>query len=282
VTEVVRLTVKLSVLAFVVTSLLTMGLSLKPRDILAPLRRPRLLLLALAANFGLVPAIAYLLTEVIPLDRSHAIGLLLLGGAAGAPFLPKLAELARGDLAFSVALMILLVIGSAVFLPLALPLLIPGLQADAWGIARPLLVLMVLPLVIGLVLKSRFERLSVWLQPVLGQVSNVSLVLLTILFVGSSIDDVVGTLGSGAPGVAGLFALLSLAAGYALGGPEPATRRVLGLGTGQRNIAAALVTATSNFSDPKVVVMLLVATLVGLVVLLTAAVLFRGRPAPLP
>src|SRR2546423_325842 len=96
----------------------TMGLSLNLREVLAPLRRVRLVLLALAANFVLAPLLAYLLTLVIPLSRPHAIGLLLLGGAAGAPFLPKLAELAEGGVAFSVALMILLTVASAFFMPL--------------------------------------------------------------------------------------------------------------------------------------------------------------------
>ena len=49
---------------------------------------------------------------------------------------------------------------------------------------------------------------------------------------------------------------------------------MLGLGTGQRNVAAALVVATQNFADPGVVVMLLVSTLAGLVPLLTR----EGRP----
>jgi BASS family bile acid:Na+ symporter len=79
-----------------------------------------------------------------------------------------------------------------------------------------------------------------------------------------------------------VFVALSLAAGYALGGPAPGTRSVLGLGTGQRNVAAALLIATQNFPDePGVVVMLLVSTLAGLVVLLFAARRF-ARPAPGP
>jgi BASS family bile acid:Na+ symporter len=55
---------------------------------------------------------------------------------------------------------------------------------------------------------------------------------------------------------------------------------VLALGTGQRNVAAALVIATQNFTDPGVAVMLLVTTLAGLVVLLFAARWFARRSAP--
>jgi hypothetical protein len=43
--------------------------------------------------------------------------------------------------------------------------------------------------------------------------------------------------------------------GWMLGGPGTDTRRVLALGTGQRNIAAALVVASETFSDPQVITM---------------------------
>ena len=109
--EFLELGAKLAVLVFVVTCMVTAGLGLGVRDVVAPLRRARLVALAVVANFLIAPAVAYALTEVVPLDRPYAIGLLLLGGAAGAPFLPKLAELAKGDLAFSVGLMLLLTVG---------------------------------------------------------------------------------------------------------------------------------------------------------------------------
>jgi bile acid:Na+ symporter, BASS family len=41
----------------------------------------------------------------------------------------------------------------------------------------------------------------------------------------------------------------------------------MALGTAQRNIAAALVVAKQNFSDPRVVVMVVVIAIVGLVLL---------------
>jgi BASS family bile acid:Na+ symporter len=40
------------------------------------------------------------------------------------------------------------------------------------------------------------------------------------------------------------------------------------LGTGQRNIAAALVVASESFSDPSVVIMVIVVTIVGLLTLM--------------
>ena len=50
--------------------------------------------------------------------------------------------------------------------------------------------------------------------------------------------------------------------------PRVDTRRALALGTGQRNIAAALVVASESFSDPSVVIMVIVVTIVGLLTLM--------------
>jgi BASS family bile acid:Na+ symporter len=90
----------LSTLVFVVTGMLAMGLSLTIAQIVAPLRNARLVLLALLANFVLVPFLAYLISLIIPLSESLRVGLILVSTAAGAPFLPKLAQSARGNTAF--------------------------------------------------------------------------------------------------------------------------------------------------------------------------------------
>ena len=99
-TEILVTLVQLSVLVFVVSSMLSMGLSLTMGQIVEPLKNRRLVIMALVANFILVPALAYIITIILPLDESIKIGLILLSTAAGAPFLPKLVEMAKGNLAF--------------------------------------------------------------------------------------------------------------------------------------------------------------------------------------
>lgn len=276
---------KLAVLAFVVTCMVAAGLGLGVGDVVAPLRRGRLVLAALAANFVVAPALAYGLAELFGLDRPHAIGLILLGGAAGAPFLPKLAELARGDVAFSVGLMLLLTIGSVVFMPVVLPFLIPGLAAEPWPLLRPLLLTMLLPIAGGMGVRAAAPGLAERLRPAVRTASNGLMLLALALLIGLNLRAMLGTFGSGAVAAGAAFVALSLAAGYAVGGPAPGTRSVLGLGTGQRNVAAALVIATQNFADPGVVVMLVASTLAGLIVLIFAARRFArvasaGVPVP--
>jgi BASS family bile acid:Na+ symporter len=139
---------------------------------------------------------------------------------------------------------------------------------------------MLLPLVIGIAIRGRSEPWAFRLRPVFAAMSNVSMIVAVVLLIGLNFAAMIATFGSGAAAVAALFVLVLVAGGYALGGPSPTTRSVLGLGVGQRNIAAALIVATQNAMGPQVVVMLLISTLVGLVVLLPAAVWFARHPSP--
>jgi BASS family bile acid:Na+ symporter len=182
---------KIYALVFVVSSMLGMGLGLSIRQIATPLRNLRLVGLSVITNFILMPVVALVLARILRLDQPLGVGLLLLGAAAGAPFLPKLAQIARGNLAFAVGLMVLLMVVTVGYLPVVLPQLLPGVSVDSAKIARSL-----------------------------------------------------------------------------FGGPSADTRTVLGLGTAQRNIAAALVVGSQSFDDPNVVVMVVVVAIVGLLLLM--------------
>ena len=257
-----------AMLSFVVSSMLAMGAGLTIPQIAEPLRNARLVVLALLANFVVMPLGALALARLLWLDEPFGIGLLLLGCAAGAPFLPKLAELAKGNLAFAVGAMVLLMVVTVGYLPIVLPLLLPGITVDAWEIARSLLLLMLLPLAIGLALKARYGELAARVKPVLDWISNVSLILLVCLITAANIDKVVQVFGTRAILAGLLFIVLGLGTGWLLGGTSADTKRVMALGTAQRNIAAALVVASQSFSDARVVVMVIVVAIVGLIVLM--------------
>ena len=106
--EILAVIMNLSVLVFVITSMLTMGLSPTVAQILDPLKNARLVILALIANFILVPILAFAILQVISLEEGLATGLILMATEAGAPFLPKLGQAAKGNLPYSVGLMVLL------------------------------------------------------------------------------------------------------------------------------------------------------------------------------
>src|SRR5438045_3592667 len=100
--DVKQAAISVSMIVFVLSSMLGMGLGLRMSEIVAPLRNWRPVILALVANFVVMPLAALGLSRLLHLDESLGIGLLLLGMAGGAPFLPKLAQIARGNLALAV------------------------------------------------------------------------------------------------------------------------------------------------------------------------------------
>jgi len=257
-----------AMLSFVVSSMLAMGAGLTVSRISEPLRNVRLVVLALLANFVVMPLGALALAKILWLDEPFGLGLLLLGCAAGAPFLPKLAELAKGNLAFAVGAMVLLMVVTVGYLPMVLPLLLPGVTVDPWQIARSLVLLMLLPLATGLALKARYGDLAARMKPALDWISNASLILLVSLITAANIDKVLQVFGTRGILAGLLFIALGFGTGWLLGGPNADTKRVMALGTGQRNIAAALVVGSQSFSDPRVVVMVIVVAIVGLIILM--------------
>jgi BASS family bile acid:Na+ symporter len=266
--ELLAKAVPVALLVFVVSSMLAVGLSLTVGQILAPLRNARLVILALVANFVLMPLSALLIARVFRLDQPLGVALLLLGGAAGAPFLPKLAGVAKGNLAFSVGLMVLLMVLTVGYMPIVMPLLLEGVSVDPMQIARSLVLLMLLPLVIGLALRARFAAAAGRAAPVLNRVSTLSLTLMVVLMLVTNLRNIIDLFGTRGVLASIVFLLVGFGLGWLLGGPGRDTRSVLALGTAQRNIAAALVVGGQNFDDPRVVVMVVVVAIVGLLVLM--------------
>jgi BASS family bile acid:Na+ symporter len=259
-------------LAFVVTSMASMGLSLTVVQVLQPLRNTRLVILALAANFVVVPAAGLALSKIIPLDQDVRTGLLLVSTAAGAPFLPKLAVIAKASLAFAVGLMTMLMLVTIAYLPIVLPLLLPGVKVNAWPIALSLTVTMLVPLLLGLFVRARYEAAAQALQPPLAQISTVSLALLLVLMLALNVKHVLALFGTGAIVATVLLIGIAVLVGYLLGGPGADTKRVLALGTGQRNLSAAFIIATGSFADrPDVLVYVAAAGLVGMFILFPTA-----------
>ena len=276
-TEILTVIVKLSALVFVVASMLAMGLSLTIPQIVKPLKNVKLLILALVANFILFPAVAYVIVQIMPnissFSEDNGIAFIILGAAAGAPFLPKLAQMAKGNIAYSVGLMTLLMVVSVFFMPFALPLMLPGVEVDSWAIAKSLITTMLVPLGIGLFIKARYEDAAANLQPVFGQASNTSLLLMMGVMLLMNVKTILGIVGTGVILAGIAFYLFAVGIGYFLSvGGERDIKSVMALGTGQRNLSAAFVVAAGNFAHkPDVIITLIVLVIVDLFLLLPLA-----------
>ncbi|MCW5314234.1 sodium:proton symporter [Nostoc sp. KVJ3] len=268
--EIFSLIDKLAFLTFIVATMLGTGLRLTVQQIWEPLRNTRLVILSLVANFILVPLFVYLLLQVVPLSEPLKDGFIIMAIAAGPPALPKLAQIVKGNIAFSTGLMMLLMLGTIFYMPIALPLVLEGVEVNSWDIAKPLLFLMLSPLAIGLFIKAKFEAIAFFLQPIVLKLSNIGLLLGLVVRLVIHFNDIVSLLQTGAILVCVVFIVFSFSVGYLLGGPGIDTQRVLGVGTAQRNFAAALLVGTSNFDDPNVVSLIMVTSLLMLIIVLIA------------
>lgn len=263
---------------FAAVSMVSAGLGRSVDDVVRPLRRPVALGRALIANFVLVPILGYALTRVLKLERPHAIGLFLISSAAGAAFFIALVRVARLRVSRATGLLVSLLIVTMVTMPLMVPWVMPWAEVNAIEIAQPLLLTMFLPLFAGIALHAAAPHWTPILQRVCVPAARVSLIILFAATLMLHIPSVIGMIGSGALAGAFLLTLGAVVIGYTLAGGSSEQRAVLALGTGQRNIAAALVVAprASHGSDEPLV-MVVVCSLVAFLVLFPAAYLFRRR-----
>jgi len=261
----------ISGLLFVVTSMLAMSLSLSIQQMTQPLKNVRLVVLALLANFVLVPLLAFGITKVIPLDQSLQIGVILLGTAAGAPFIPKLVQGAKGNVAYAVGLMFLIMVVTIFYLPLVLPLLLPGVEVNPWDIAKSLIVTMLIPLVLGMLIKSHSPDVADLWATVMQKISGLSILIMMVVGLGLNISNILSFIGTRGIGAMALLIAGALLIGLLFGGRDPGVRTAMGLSTANRNGAAALLVATQNFSGTNTLPFVLVGVIVMLLVVVPVA-----------
>ena len=271
ISELLTVIAQVSGLLFIVTSMLAMGMSLTMPQIVGPLKNPRLVILALVANFVLVPLWAYLITVVLPLDQPLQIGLIVLATAAGAPFLPKLVQGAKGNIAFGVGLMVLLMVVTVFYLPVVLPLLLPGVSVNPWDIAKSLIALMLVPLALGMLFKSHSPDSAGHWQPFMNKTSSVSLLVLLVVGLGLNVSNIISLIGSWGLLALALLIVGSVLIGLLLGGRDPAIRSVMSLGTAQRNVSAAILVSAQNFAGTATLPYVLVGGVLLLLILLPIA-----------
>ena len=255
----------------IVGSMLAMGLGLTLAQIMQPLKNARLVILALLANFVLVPLLAYGISLIIPLEDSLKIGLMILAASAGAPFLVLEAQGAKANLALAVGIMTLLMVVTIFYLPLVLPLLLTDIDVDAWAIAKSLIVLMLIPLILGLLVRSNAPDTAKKWQPVMNKIGGLGIIILLVVGLGLNASNVISLIGTGGFLALLLFIAGSLLIGFVIGGRDPGVRNVTGLGTAQRNVSAAIVVTLQNFADTNALPFVLVASIVIPLILLPTA-----------
>ena len=237
--------------------LLGVGLRLTLGQVFESLRKCRLLLIV-AVNFAVVPALAVAATRLFGIKADLSVGMILLAASPFAPVVPVFARMARADLALAVGLTSLFPVLSAFLTPWVCELALKTVSAAGsvrfhpGGILLTLLATITLPVGVGLAV-SHFA-------PALGR-RGLRPLEITSEFAGAvslafaTATELPAIMATGwAPLLAMvLLSEVSLALGWAVGGPDRHARRVVGLGTSNRNIALALLVALQSFGGTPVV-----------------------------
>lgn len=279
----------IATIVFTVASMLSVGLSFTVAELAGPLREIRRVAVALVVNFVLVPALAIVVIRLFGLAPARGLGVFLVGAAAGAPFVIKLVSAANGPVARTATLLVLLVVGTVAYLPIVVPY---ALTHPSWtGIARapvaplaiavPLIVTVLAPMAVGLAIRAGAARFAVRAQPHLGRTASIALIVLVIATVLANLPAIAGVLASATAPAIAVVIVGAFVIGFALGSDHE-RRIVLGLGSGQRNIAAAMIVAVESIGDADTISVVVTAAVLGLAVLYAIARLLRRHQRARP
>jgi bile acid:Na+ symporter, BASS family len=264
------------VLVFTVSNLAAMGLQVRMPEVMVALRNKKSIALIFVWGWVLGPAVGYLITRALPLDEPYVVVVFLCSLAPCAPFLQQMVGKARGDMGFAGAFVPLVMVGTVVLMPLLAPLLIKGVTISTSSLAKPLLLTILLPLIIGATIRHFADKGATKIFPAVKGLALLS-TLLTIVWC-------LVIYGRGMLNTAGELALLSMTLfmvgmgliTYRLGfGMKQNQRSVMALGMGTRNIAAVLAAALAiPNGDSRIVVMTVLWTLWSVVLAAIGAKIF--------
>ncbi|RPJ36154.1 MAG: hypothetical protein EHM27_16180 [Deltaproteobacteria bacterium] len=164
---------------FLVSTMLSIGLTVTGSEILGTMRDRRLMGRLLLANFFLVPLLGYLLILMFPLSPGTKLALALLALAPGGLRAIQFTDKVKGNLAFAAAAFFVLSLLSIVFTPILVKVLLPlqiGMNLPFLRIILFVLVCLLIPLVVGFMIRGRSEKGAAAMGRVMLIVSNISFV----------------------------------------------------------------------------------------------------------
>ncbi|GAA4755315.1 bile acid:sodium symporter family protein [Gordonia alkaliphila] len=197
-----------------------LGLSLTTADFARVARSPRAVVGALILQIVVLPGVAFGLVLAFDLPAMLAVGVMLLAASPGGTTANLFSHLFRGDVALNISLTAINSVLAAFSIPLITNLAIGYFDVDGelglqFGKVAQVIALVLVPVVIGMIVRARWEDFAKQADKPVRLFSIIVLVAVTIgAIVGEreNVLDYARQVGL----VTGLFCLLSLSAGYGL------------------------------------------------------------------
>lgn len=231
--------------------MLGMGMTLHWQDFSHVLRHPRDLGLGLVVQFGCMPLLAFALCHVFALPPELAMGMILVGTAPGGTASNVLTFIARGDVAFSVAMTAAATLVSLLLTPPLTWLLgSVWVPVDMGGLFWSIVKIVLVPVLLGLLLHHFQRGLVDRLMPFLPLASAL---VITLVIAGIIAVNAQNILSAGPAIFAAVIAhnLLGLAVGWFAACRlrfAPPRRRALAIEIGTQNSGLATALALAHFT----------------------------------
>jgi BASS family bile acid:Na+ symporter len=228
-----------------------MGLTLNLQDFKVVFSRPRDVIIGCLAQFTVMPLLAWGLTRLFSLDEALALGVVLVGCCPGGTASNVITYLAKGDLALSVGMTGVSTLLAPVLTPLLVWLLAgKSIDVDVVSMFLSILWVVILPIVVGLLVKGLWPRFTEQVTDYLPAFSSLAIALIVAIVISASAQKLLvgGTL---IILVVMLHNVCGLGLGYLIGrllGLSAAKRRAISIEVGMQNSGLASSLATIHFA----------------------------------
>ncbi len=228
-----------------------MGLALNLHDFQVVFSRPKDIIIGCLAQFTVMPLLAWGLAKVFQLDEALALGVVLVGCCPGGTASNVITYLAKGDLALSVGMTGV----STVLAPLLTPLLTwllagESIHVDVAGMLLSILWVVILPIVLGLVIKSLWPKFTEKAMDYLPAFSSVAIAFTVSIVISANASKLLAS-GFLIILVVMLHNLFGLGLGYLIGrvlGMSEPKKRAVSIEVGMQNSGLASSLATLHFA----------------------------------
>ena len=228
-----------------------MGLTLKLQDFKVVFSRPKDVIVGCIAQFTVMPLLAWGLARLFSLDEALALGVVLVGCCPGGTASNVITYLAKGDLALSVGMTGV----STLLAPFLTPLLTWALagksvDVDVASMFLSILWVVILPIVLGLLVRGLWPKLTEKATDYLPAVSSIAIALIVAIVISANADKLLAG-GLMIVLVVMLHNVCGLSLGYLTGrllGLSEAKKRAVSIEVGMQNSGLASSLATIHFA----------------------------------
>src|SRR5512136_909303 len=264
------------ILIYVVSGMLALGLSQTVKQIIEPLKNVRITISAIVASYIILPLLATSLARLFGFDPSLRYGMVLLAMAAGAEVGPIFTAKSNANVSLSGGILAMSIAITIFYMPLMIGVFLPDVEVDVKHLVLKLILTIVVPLLLGLFIRSRFEKVAHAAEKYLHIISRLFVVLLLLTLIGLYYKPFIGLFGTYTLLAGVIYIVVTFAIGHRLGWPERGSMLAMGYMHGARNASVAVIAATSAFSDqPNVMMMIATMVIIILAILIPVSSFFK-------